>query len=156
MNYRMDTFNISPNAEANKLINNIITDLKGFSESMISHIKRLTNIGTALSAEGHIQKLLEMIVEYAMSFTNADGGTLYIVSADRKYLNFEIVRNISLKVRMGGTGTKISWPPVKLVTDDGIENHANVSAHVALTGETMNIQDVYDVEGFGLAGHPAL
>jgi len=152
MNYRMDTFNISPNAEANKLINNIITDLKGFSESMISHIKRLTNIGTALSAEGHIQKLLEMIVEYAMSFTNADGGTLYIVSADRKYLNFEIVRNISLNVRMGGTGTKINWPPVKLVNDDGIENHANVSAHVALTGETVNLQDVYDVEGFDFTG----
>lgn len=151
-NYRMDTFNISPNAEANKLINNIIADLKGFSESMISHIKRLTNIGTALSAEGDIQKLLEMIVEHAMSFTNADGGTLYIVSADRKYLNFEIVRNISLKVRMGGTGTKISWPPVKLVNDDGIENHANVSAHVALTGETVNLQDVYDVEGFDFTG----
>ncbi|OHB50476.1 MAG: metal-dependent phosphohydrolase [Planctomycetes bacterium GWF2_39_10] len=119
---------------------------------MISHIKRLTNIGTALSAEGHIQKLLEMIVEYAMSFTNADGGTLYIVSADRKYLNFEIVRNISLNVRMGGTGTKINWPPVKLVNDDGIENHANVSAHVALTGETVNLQDVYDVEGFDFTG----
>lgn len=151
-NYRMDTFNISPNAEANRLINNSIADLKGFSESMISHIKRLTDIGTALSAEGNIQKLLEMIVEHAMSFTNADGGTLYIVSADRKYLNFEIARNISLKVRMGGTGTKISWPPVKLVNDNGIENHANVSAHVALTGETVNLQDVYDVEGFDFTG----
>src|SRR3972149_202645 len=148
----MDMFNVSPNAEANRLINNIITVFRDFSEGMISHIKRLTDIGTALSAEGHIQKLLEMIVEYAMSFTNADGGTLYIVSADRKYLNFEIVRNISLNVRMGGTGTKINWPPVKLVNDDGIENHANVSAHVALTGETVNLQDVYDVEGFDFTG----
>lgn len=152
----METFHISENAEANWLINNIINNaivnLKTFSDSMIGHIKRLTDIGTALSSEAHTQKLLEMIVEYAMSFTNADGGTLYIMSEDKKHLEFEIVRNTSLKVKMGGSGEKISWPPVKLVNDAGKENHANVSAHVALTGKTVNIPDVYDIEGFDFSG----
>ena len=152
----METFHVSDNTEANWLINNIINNaivnLKTFSDSMIGHIKRLTDIGTALSSEAHAQKLLEMIVEYAMSFTNADGGTLYIMSEDKKHLNFEIVRNTSLKVRMGGSGERISWPPVKLVNDAGKENHANVSAHVALTGKTVNIPDVYDIEGFDFSG----
>lgn len=148
----MDTFYISENAEANRLVNSIITDLRNFSDSMISHINRLTDIGTALSGESNTQKLLEMIVEDAMTLTNADGGTLYIVAPNGKHLNFEIVRNTSLKVRMGGTGEKITWPPVELVNEDGTGNHANVSAHVALSGETVNIPDVYDVEGFDFKG----
>lgn len=148
----MDTFYISENAEANRLVNNIITDLRNFYDSMISHINRLTDIGTALSGESNTQKLLEMIVENAMTLTNADGGTLYIVAPDGKHLNFEIVRNTSLKVRMGGTGEKITWPPVELVNEDGTGNHANVSAHVALSGKTVNIPDVYDVEGFDFKG----
>jgi len=151
----METFRISENAEANWLINNIIVNLKDFSDNMIGHINQLTAIGMALSSETHTQKLLEMIVENAMSFTNADGGTLYITSEDTKHLIFEIVRNTSLKVRMGGTGEKISWPPVKLADDSGKENHANVSAHVALTGKTVNIPDVYDVEGFDFSGTKA-
>ena len=150
--FPMDTFYISENAEANRLVNSIITDLRNFSDSMISHINRLTDIGTALSGESNTQKLLEMIVKDAMTLTNADGGTLYIVAPDGKHLNFEIVRNTSLKVRMGGTGEKITWPPVELVNEDGTGNHANVSAHEALSGETVNIPDVYDVEGFDFKG----
>ncbi len=41
------------------------------------HIKRLTQIGVALSAEKNIDRLLEMILSEARKFTNADGGTLY-------------------------------------------------------------------------------
>lgn len=148
----MEMFKVSENAEANRLINGIIIDLKKFSDNLINHIKRLTDIGTALSGERSSQKLLEMIVIEAMSFTNADGGTLYIVSPDAKRLNFEIVQNISLNVRMGGTNGKITWPAVRLINDDGSENHSNVSAHVAITGETVNIADVYDAEGFDFRG----
>lgn len=148
----MDTLKITENAEANRLINNVLQDLMIFSDNMIGHIKKLTDIGTALSAESNTQNLLEMIVENAMTFTNADGGTLYIVSTDGRRLNFEIVRNNSLNVRMGGTGIKISWPAITLINEDGTENHANVSTHVALTGEIVNIPDVYDLEGFDFRG----
>jgi HD-GYP domain-containing protein (c-di-GMP phosphodiesterase class II) len=115
-------------------------------------IRRLTRIGLALSAERNIGRLLEMIVDEARKFTGADGGTLYIMSEDESELAFAIVQTETLNVRMGGTGSNITWKAVKLRNADGLPNHQNVSAHVALTGKTINIHDVYDAEGFDFKG----
>ncbi|MCG6537444.1 MAG: hypothetical protein L7F78_22710, partial [Syntrophales bacterium LBB04] len=109
------------------------------TESQMRQIKRLTKIGTALSAEKNIERLFELIVDEARTLTSADGGTLYITSDDENELHFAIVQTESLHVRMGGTGGKITWKPVRLRNDGGMPNHHNVSAHVALTGETVNI-----------------
>ncbi|MCK4716893.1 MAG: HD domain-containing protein, partial [Candidatus Marinimicrobia bacterium] len=68
-------------------------------------------------------------------------------------MRFEIVQTDSLNIRMGGTsGHTIDWYPVRLFQQDGKPNHAMVSAHVGLTGEAVNIPDVYDVEGFDFTG----
>jgi HD-GYP domain-containing protein (c-di-GMP phosphodiesterase class II) len=115
-------------------------------------IKQLLKIGVALSGERNINHLLEIIVDEAREFTNADAGTLYIMSDDETELQFAIVRNISLNVRMGGTGGEITWPPVKLINADGTPNHANVSAYVSISGEAVNIDDVYDAKGFNFEG----
>ena len=61
--------------------------------TQFTYIKRLTNIGTALSAEKNLDRLLEMIVDEARDFTNAQGGTLYIMSDDETELEFAIVQN---------------------------------------------------------------
>ena len=115
-------------------------------------IKHLIKIGVALSGEKNINRLLEIIVDEAREFTNADAGTLYIMSDDEMELHFAIVHNISLDLRMGGTGGKMTWPPVKLINADGTPNHANVSACVAISGEAVNIDDVYDAKGFNFEG----
>ena len=124
----------------------------GFSAKQIRQIRKLTQIGRALSAERNIERLLEMIVEEAREFTDADGGTLYIMSDDETELQFAIVQTETLRVRMGGTGGKITWKPVRLKKPDGSPNHENVSAHVALTGNTVNIPDVYTAGGFDFRG----
>ncbi|MBI4633880.1 MAG: HD domain-containing protein [Deltaproteobacteria bacterium] len=115
-------------------------------------IKRLVQIGVALSAEKNLNRLLEIIVDEARKFSNADGGTLYIVSDDESMLHFAIVQNDSLHVRMGGSGGSITWPPVKLINSDGSPNYANVSAYAALSGTVVNIADVYNAEGFNFGG----
>ena len=127
-------------------------ETREFSEIQFEQIRRLTRIGTALSAERNIERLFEMIVEGAREFTGADGGTLYITSDDETALQFAIVQTETLHVRMGGTGGKITWKPVRLMNSEGLPNHGNVSAHVALTGDTVNIPDVYDAEGFDFQG----
>ncbi|MBU1743835.1 MAG: GAF domain-containing protein, partial [Proteobacteria bacterium] len=127
-------------------------ETRKFSENQLKQIRRLTRIGTALSAERNIERLFEMIVEEAREFTGADGGTLYIMSDDETELQFAIVQTETLDVRMGGTGGKITWKPVRLQNADGSSNHGNVSAYVALTGNTVNIPDVYDAEGFDFQG----
>ena len=118
----------------------------------LNHVKRLTQIGVALSAEKNLDRLLEMIVDEARFFSHADGGTLYIMTDDETALQFAIVQTDSLNIRMGGTSGKITWPPVPLKNSDGAFNYANVSAYAALSGEVVNIPDVYDAEGFNFEG----
>jgi len=140
------------NDRINLLLNNLVHDVKNFTESQLTLIRRLTQIGVALSAEKNIDRLLEMIVDEAQDFTCADGGTLYIMSDDESALHFAIVQNRTLKTHMGGTGGKITWPSVILKNPDGSPNFANVSAYAAISGQVVNIPDVYDAEGFNFQG----
>ena len=140
------------NDRINLLLNNLVHDVKNFTESQLTLIRRLTQIGVALSAEKNIDRLLEMIVDEAQDFTCADGGTLYIMSDDESALHFAIVQNRTLKTHMGGTGGKITWPSVILKNPDGSPNFANVSAYAAILGQVVNIPDVYDAEGFNFQG----
>lgn len=135
-----------------KLLKRVEPDLRTFAERQVDHIQDLIRIGLALSGEKNLDRLLEMIVNNARGFTNADGGTLYIKDEDDDVLNFSIVQNDTLNLSMGGTGEKIVWPPVPLTDKKGNENHSNVSAHCALVCDTINISDVYDAKGFDFQG----
>lgn len=117
---------------------------------MQEHLRRLIEIGTSLSVEKDPNRLLERILEAARGFTGADGGTLYTM--DGQSLRFQIVITKSLNIHMGGTsGQEITWPPVPLYAD-GRPNRAQVSAYAALTGEVVNLADVYEADGFDFAG----
>ncbi|HOJ44002.1 MAG TPA: hypothetical protein PK800_07755, partial [Syntrophorhabdaceae bacterium] len=110
----------------------------------VDYVSELLKIGIALSGEHNIDKLLNMIVEQGRRLTNADGGTLYIVTKDGSALEFAIVQNASLNIYMGGAEKPIRWKPVRLYNDDGSPNYANVSTYAALSGEIINIPDVYN------------
>ena len=124
----------------------------GLIEDNLVLLHRFTRIGTALSGERDIDRLLEMILEEAKELTNADGGTLYIMSDDKTELRFAIVQTSSLKIKMGGKGGKIAWSPIPLFDADGSPNHHHACAHVALTKKAVNIEDVYQYEGFDFQG----
>lgn len=134
------------------LADRVVREVREFSEGQSNHLAQLVKIGLGLSSEKNIDRLLERIVREARNFTNADGGTLYIKESEQEVLDFAIVQNDSLGVFMGGSGEAISWPPVPLRLEDNRENHSNVSAHCALTGEPVNISDVYDAEGYDFQG----
>ncbi|MBI4383523.1 MAG: DUF429 domain-containing protein [Nitrospinae bacterium] len=113
-------------------------------KKLMEQVKRLSDIGRSLSGELNLDALLEMIIDEARAFTYADGGTLYTL--ENNALQFKIVQNDSLKIRMGGLGgVPISFPPVELA-------NTNVSAYVALTGVPVNIPDVYDYKPFDFTG----
>ncbi|KJU82364.1 chemotaxis sensory transducer family protein [Candidatus Magnetobacterium bavaricum] len=116
----------------------------------------LLKIGTALSAEKNIEALLEMIVAEAMKLTNSEGATLYIKTPDDLAIAFKILQNRTLGLQMGGTSkNEISFPPLKLYNTDGGGNKHLVSVYVALTGTTLNIPDVYEIDGFDFQGTKA-
>ena len=61
---------------------------------MDNNLKKLNEIGIALSTEKDITSLLELIVDEAMNITNADGATLYRIIDDHTRLKFEISKNV--------------------------------------------------------------
>lgn len=147
-----DINTLSGDKKLNKLLTSVLSEVKSYAEEQIAHIKQDAKIGLALSSEKNIDKLLEMIVADARKMTNADAGTLYIIDKENKYLCFKILQNDTLNIKMGGiSGVKIDLPNVPLFTD-GKQNHSNVSSHVAITGDIVNMPDVYEAEGFDFTG----
>ncbi len=142
----------SEHPASNTLLKKTVDELRTFSEGQMLHIHELVKIGLALSAEKKLDRLLEMIVSEARRFTNADGGTLYIKREREEVLDFSIVQNDTLDMQKGGTHEKITWPSIPLLNRDGSENHQNVCAHCALTGQAINIPDVYSAKGYDFHG----
>lgn len=121
-------------------------------KNITEHIQQYTKIGIALSAEKNLDTLLEMIVDEARALSHADAGTLYVFDREKKCLRFEILHNDTLNVRFNSTTKhKIKLPDVPLYLDN-VPNYTNVSSYVALTGNSVNIPDVYQTEEFNLSG----
>src|SRR5450830_295294 len=121
-------------------------------QELLKRLERLNAIGIALSAERNNKRLLEMILLGAKEITNADGGTLYTVTDDRR-LKFEIMRTMTLGIVMGGTtGKDIPFPPLPLYLEDGTPNLNMVAAYTVLNDRTVNIEDAYEADGFDFSG----
>lgn len=119
---------------------------------------RLIEISTALSGERNTSRLFERILDAAQDITGADGGTLYLLRERDGVLGleFEILRNNSLKLRMGGTSaTPIPFPPLPLYRPDGSPNHNNIATHTALTRKMENIEDAYFAQHLDFSGTKA-
>ena len=139
-----ETRKFSSDENLNTLLNSVIDEVSNYAERLGGQIRKMSDIGRALSGVQDLNTLLEMIVDQARNFTNADAGTLYIVEDNT--LRFQIVQNDSLKIRMGGkSGESIPFPPVEL-------KESNVSAFVALKGVSVNIPDVYNTDLFDFTG----
>ncbi len=121
-------------------------------QELLRRLDRLNAIGVALSAERDTSRLMEIILLGAKEITNADGGTLYSVT-DERTLKFEIMRNQSLGVAMGGTtGKEIPFAPLPLFLPNGSPNVNMVAAYTVLNDCTVNIKDAYEEIGFDFSG----
>ncbi|MCK9338022.1 MAG: HD domain-containing protein [Arcobacteraceae bacterium] len=116
------------------------------------HIQRLNEISVALSYERDIHKLLQMILEQAIKYSNSDAGTLYMMSEDGKSLEFKVVITTSLGIKMGGTSSNITWPSLSLYDENGNPNKQMVAVMCAVEGETINIDDVYLSKDYNFVG----
>ncbi len=142
-------------AEISKLLETVPSNLRGYIDSLQNQISNMSAIGLALSKEKDMDKLLEMILFEAKRISNADGGTLYMMTDDQR-LKFSIMITDSLNIHMGGTsGKEIPFYPVKLYMDNGQPNKTMIAANAGLTGDTINIPDAYKAKGFDFAGTKA-
>jgi HD-GYP domain-containing protein (c-di-GMP phosphodiesterase class II) len=124
-------------------------------DDLWSRLDQLNDIGAALSREKNLSLLLEKILVVAKQITRADGGTLYLVSADRQFLHYQIVRTESLHIAFGGSAKEATsgiFPDLPLYLPDGSPNNHMVAAYAALHAETVNIPDAYEAAGFDFSG----
>ncbi len=120
--------------------------------NLFERLDQLNQIGVALSKETDINRLLEAILVAAQKITHADGGTLYRMTEERT-LKFEIMRNDTLGIAMGGTtGKPISFYPLHLFDKDGAPITSMVAAYAVHHDESVNIADAYTEEGFDFSG----
>lgn len=120
---------------------------------LLNRLERLNAIGVALSAERDNKRLLEMILFGAKEITNADSGTLYLLTDDKKHLKFEILSNSTLDVQLGGTtGQDIPLLPIPLYLADGSPNLTTVAAYATLESRAVNIANAYEEKDFDFSG----
>ena len=142
-------------ADINELLESAPSKIRNYIDSLQNQISNMSAIGLALSKERDMEKLLEMILLEAKRISNADGGTLYMMTNDQR-LRFSIMITDSLNVHMGGTsGKEIPFYPVKLYNDDGKPNENMIAANAAINGNTINIPDAYKAKGFDFSGTKA-
>ena len=124
-------------------------------ESLFERLDRLNDVGASLSAERDLDRLLEKILLAAMSITHADGGTLYTMSDDARFLRFRIVRTNSLRIAYGGGGGQ-DLPPnfrdLPLYDEAGRPNDHMIAPWSAVSGQTVNIEDAYAATDFDFSG----
>ena len=103
-------------------------DLASASEA---DVKRLTNIGVALSAESDLDKLLDRILEAAQDTACCDAASLYLLDdkASPPDLVFKLTRNDSVDLPFAESRF--------------VANKTSISGYVALTGEDVHCEDVY-------------
>jgi HD-GYP domain-containing protein (c-di-GMP phosphodiesterase class II) len=115
-----------------------------------SVLQHLIEIGISLSVERNTTLLLERILTSAQTLTQADGGTIYSVTAD-KSLQFETLINNSLNMHLGGSsGESISFPAIPIYKDGKVNQNAIV-AIAAAQGEMIHIPDAYNCQLYDLS-----
>ena len=111
--------------------------------AITNDLKRVLDIGIALTAERDHFKLFDLIVSEAMSLTRCEAGTLYILQDDKLY--FKILRNDRMNVYEGRNGEPITMQPVAL-------DEKYVCAYCAINKKSVNIEDVYADDNFDWKG----
>lgn len=104
--------------------------------------EHLLNISIELSKEDDSDILMEKILLAAVEVSNADAGSIYLVT-ENKELEFRTIYNKSLGLHLGGSSSQdINFPSIPMFVDNE-PNQSAIVAHAANSGEVINIEDVY-------------
>ncbi len=96
-------------------------------------MERLHEVGRALASEQNLDRLLDLILTKARELVKAEAGSIYLLSgeADRRELLFAHTQN-----------ARVSLPFHRIVMP---ATRQTLAGFVALSGETLNIRDVYRI-----------
>src|SRR4029078_1725847 len=108
-------------------------------------LQKLQEIGTLLSAEQDLTRLLGLILRESRHLTNADAGTVFVrldeVETQEHATGKDHIHKVTpflvIKVAQNDS-IKFPFKEMKLPFD-----RKTISGHVAASGDLLNLQDVY-------------
>ena len=100
-------------------------------------LRKILDLGFEISQIKDIDLLLEKILSEARSFTNCDAGSIYIKEGDN--LRFSYAQNDTM-LRQLPPGRKLPYSTFSVPISS-----TSIAGNVALNGEILNIDDVYEI-----------
>jgi putative two-component system response regulator len=101
-------------------------------------LRKLCQLGIALTAERDLNRLLDRILFEARRFTGAEAGTLYV--RERDQLRFCAVQNDAVPATAIPAGSPSGSGRIPVT-------RKSIAGYVAETGELVNIRDVSEISG---------
>lgn len=145
-------YKFSNDIEVNRTLEQVLRQINRMADSQRSHIDSLTRIGLSLSSATNLTHIFDMILVEALSFTNADAATIYQVSDNQKFLNFEIAYNRTLNWQMGGSHSPMTLNPMPLYNEDGTPRIKNIATSVVHNKQSLCFEDVYLTPDYDVSG----
>jgi len=134
----------------NKQLKEYIEILKESNVKKMTTISKLNSIGVSLATQKDVSSILKNILINIKEFTNADGGTIYIVYGDK--LTFKHILNDTLNIEQHDVDEVDDvWNYLEIKD----ANTNMVAVTCALRKEIINIDDVYDSTRFDFSGTKA-
>ena len=132
-----------------KTTSRVLESVDSRSRHLVQRLQKLQEIGTQLSAEQDLTKLLDMILRESRHLTNADAGTVFVrmdevetvEHATGKDNIHKVTPFLVIKVAQNDS-IKFPFKEMKLPFD-----RKTISGHVAASGEVLNLEDVYKLPG---------
>ncbi|MCD4817365.1 MAG: GAF domain-containing protein [Candidatus Cloacimonetes bacterium] len=116
-------------------------------DDLTNKINRLAKIGIALSAEKNINNFFKLILNEAINFTNSDAGTIYWVSDDKKFLEFQFVCTLSKNQNLENADVA-KWPNIPLYDENDKKLMKTFVSYVTHTAKPKSIDNVYSQDIF--------
>ncbi len=119
--------------EARQRLKNDIMQLELSLGKKQDELQKILHVGKMLSQEKDLDVLIDLILKYSISLTNADGGSLYLTEkiTDRKKVTHLRFKKSSLNLSADEFLLEI--------------NDESIAGYVALTGEILMIENVYQL-----------
>jgi GAF domain-containing protein len=125
----------------------ILDSVDSRSRSMVQRLQKLQQIGTQLSAEQDLTKLLDLILRESRSLTCADAGTVFVRWDDVQFVDDATGKDATTKVT--------PWLAMKVAQNDSVKlpfkemklpfDPKTIAGYVAQSGEVVSLPDVYRI-----------
>ena len=97
-------------------------------------IEQLLDIGAALSSTQDLRDLLNLILSKSREITSSDAGSVYLVD------HTDNTSKLLFKVAQNASQPSLSFNEFAIPM-----THQSLAGYVALTGESLNLPDAYDL-----------